>query len=54
MSLDGRLLEGRLLEGTMHKHLYQHMDGFQQIVLCALAAVALSAAATGMLVAAFG
>jgi len=38
----------------MHRHLYRHMDRFQQIALCALAAVGLSAVATAVLKVAFG
>lgn len=38
----------------MHRHLYRHMDRFQQIAFCALAAVGLSAVATGALKVVFG
>lgn len=33
----------------MHRHLYKHMDSFQQFVLCALAAIILAALITGAL-----
>jgi len=33
----------------MHRHLYEHMDSFQRLAFCALAAIVLSTVATAAL-----